>query len=396
MHQKNFKLKRFLINLACAVSLAGCTPKEQASINPNLDRARQTLDSLYQTYSVPNTYLLREYHPFDDRFAATYASTEDQTDVPNPFSYLWSYASTFSAVNALLEATQDPKYKELLNNRILPGLEEYFNSEREPHGYASYTGNADRFYDDNIWLGIDFIDAYTTTREAKHLDKAKMVWKFITSGMDDQLDGGIYWCEQNKGTKNTCSNAPAAVLALKLFKVTKDSIYFAQGKALYEWTKAHLQDSTDYLYFDNIRMDGKIGKAKYAYNSGQMMQSAAMLYQLTNDPVYLADAQNIAKGCYNYFFSDFSPATGESFKLLRKGNIWFYAVMLRGFIELYHQDKNKTYLDVFNKNMDYAWNNARDEEGLFTEIKETNKEDKKWLLTQSGMIEMYSRLAVIK
>lgn len=178
--------------------------------------------------------------------------------------------------------------------------------------------------------------------------------------------------------------------------MTKDSIYFAQGKALYEWTKAHLQDSTDYLYFDNIRMDGKIGKAKYAYNSGQMMQSAAMLYQLTNDPVYLADAQNIAKGCYNYFFSDFSPATGESFKLLRKGNIWFYAVMLRGFIELYHQDKNKTYLDVFNKNMDHAWNNARDEEGLFTEIKETNKEDKKWLLTQSGMIEMYSRLAVIK
>lgn len=395
MHSKNFKLKRFLVNLICVASIASCAPKEQVSISPNLDRARQTLDSLYQTYSVPNTYLLREYQPFDDRFTATYSSTEEPTQVPQ-FSYLWSYASTFSAVNALLEATQDPKYKKLLDTRILPGLEEYFDSKREPHGYASYTGNADRFFDDNIWLGIDFIDAYSITHEVKHLDKAKMIWEFITSGMDDQLDGGVYWCEQNKETKNTCSNAPGAVLALKLFKVTKDSTYFAQGKELYEWTKAHLQDSTDYLYFDNIEMSGKIGKAKYAYNSGQMMQSAAMLYQLTNDPAYLTDAQNLAKGCYNYFFSDFSPATGEPFKLLRKGNIWFYTVMLRGYIELYHQDKNQTYLDVFHRNMDHAWNNARDEKGLFTDFKETNKEDKKWLLTQSGMVEMYSRLATIK
>ena len=82
----------------------------------------------------------------------------------------------------------------------------------------------------------------------------------------------IYWCEQKKEAKHTCSNAPGSVLALKLFKATKDSIYYTQGKELYEWTKAHLQDSTDYLYFDNIRLDGKIGRAKYAYNSGQMMQ----------------------------------------------------------------------------------------------------------------------------
>lgn len=42
-----------------------------------------------------------------------------------------------------------------------------------------------------------------------------------------------------------------------------------------------LQDSTDYLYFDNISLDGKIDKSKYAYNSGQMMQAATLLYQLT-------------------------------------------------------------------------------------------------------------------
>lgn len=45
--------------------------------------------------------------------------------------------------------------------------------------------------------------------------------------------------------------------------------------------KKRLQDSTDYLYFDNIFLDGKIDRSKYAYNSGQMMQSATLLYQFT-------------------------------------------------------------------------------------------------------------------
>lgn len=43
--------------------------------------------------------------------------------------------------------------------------------------------------------------------------------------------------------------------------------------------KRKLQDTTDYLYFDHIELDGKIGKAKFAYNSGQMMLAAALLFQ---------------------------------------------------------------------------------------------------------------------
>ena len=58
---------------------------------------------------------------------------------------------------------------------------------------------------------------------------------------------------------------------------------------------------------------------------------AALVYQLTRNPLYLKDAQNIAKECYNYFFTDFTTTTGESFKMLKQGDIWFTAVMLRGF-----------------------------------------------------------------
>lgn len=96
---------------------------------------------------------------------------------------------------------------------------------------------SDRFYDDNVWLGIDFTDSYRMTGKQAYLEKAKLIWKFILSGKDDVLGGGIYWCEQKKESKNTCSNAPGAVFALKLFQATQDDAYLKQGKDLYEWTK---------------------------------------------------------------------------------------------------------------------------------------------------------------
>lgn len=390
----------FFLDLLCVASLTGCVSSKQVDANPNLERAQQTLDSLYTHYSVDNTCLLRENHPFDDKHTVTYLASEEQANMPNLYSYLWPYSGTFSAVNALFETTQDKKYHQLLDERVLPGLDEYFDTARTPNAYSSYVKSApasDRFYDDNVWLGIDFTDTYQLTKDKKYLDKAAMIWNFIESGTDDLLGGGIYWCEQKKESKNTCSNAPGSVFALKLFKATNDSTYFMKGKALYDWTKEHLQDSTDYLYFDNVRLDGKIGKAKFAYNSGQMMQSAALLYQLTNNPVYLEEAQNIAKECYNYFFTDFTTNSGESFKMIKKGDVWFTAVMLRGFIELYHLDKNKTYIDAFDKSLSYAWENARDEKGLFhTDLSGNNKDDKKWLLTQAAIVEMYGRLAAIQ
>lgn len=398
----NSKQLLFIL-LMCAVAMTGCDSQEQTAADDEsaLMRARQTLDSIYQNYSVPGTCLLRENYPSDiNNYTATYLASEQQRDIPNQYSYLWPYSGTVSAVNALFAATQDAAYKSILDNKVLVGLEEYFDTRRMPEAYASYIRSApqsDRYYDDNVWLGIDFTDTYLLTHEAKYLQKAELIWKFIESGTDDKLGGGIYWCEQTKESKNTCSNAPGSVLALKLFKATQDSSYLKKGQQLYEWTKATLQDPADQLYFDNIALDGNIGKAKYAYNSGQMMQSASLLYQLTGQQQYLTDARNIAKSCYYYFFTSYTPQKGDSFRLIKKGDVWFTAVMLRGYIELYQTDRDRTYLNSFDKSLDMAWKNARDEHGLFnTDFTGNTRDSRKWLLTQAAMVEMYARLAAIK
>ncbi|MFV0468624.1 MAG: glycoside hydrolase family 76 protein [Dysgonomonas sp.] len=389
----------FMFVVATFFSCSTSKKISQALPNRNYERAQLTQDSLYKYYSVAGSKLLRETYPFDEGHRATYLASEEHTNVPNRYSYLWPFSGTFSSANVLFELTKSSQYKNQIDTLILPGLEEYFDTKRSPAGYASYINTAsvsDRFYDDNVWIGIDFTDIYKQTFDTKYLDKAKLVWNFVISGMDDKLGGGIYWCEQKKHSKNTCSNAPGSVFALKMFEVTKDSMYFYQGKQLYEWTEHHLQDTTDHLYFDNINLQGKVGTAKYAYNSGQMMQASALLYKLTGEVKYLKEAQILAASCYDYFFTDFVLAQGTSFKLLKRGDLWFIAVMLRGFAELYEIDGNDTYIRAFQNNMDYAWGHTRDEQGLFSvDFSGKENDNSKWLLSQAAMIEMYARLALI-
>lgn len=161
--------------LPICLLLASCNQQKEPSkaVNVHETRAQETLDSIYALYTGNERPLLRETFPFDAQYTATYLASEEQAKIPNQYAYLWPYSGIFSAANALLHATGDKKYEALLDTAILPGLEAYFDDQRLPAGYASYINTApasDRFYDDNVWLGIDFVEAYTMTEKPAHLD----------------------------------------------------------------------------------------------------------------------------------------------------------------------------------------------------------------------------------
>ncbi len=365
------------------------------------EMADATIDSIYKYYSVDGTHLLSENYPFDANYVAGYLDQDAPADEKGkkPFAFLWPYSGTLSMATAMLAATGDKKYKKLLEEKVLPGLEQYFDDRRKPAAYSSYIvaaePDAGRFYDDNDWVGLDFIDLYAITKNKKYLRKAETVWRFIEDGTDNKFGGGVYWSEE-KRSKNTCSSAPAAVFAMKLYQATGNEKYLEAAKSIYGWTKATLQDKEDYLYYDNISRR-RIDTRKFAYNSGQMMQAAALLYKVTGEQSYLTDAKNIARSAYDYFFREFHPAEGESFRVLRSGNTWFHCIMFRGFVELYGVDTTeKTYIDAFAKNLSYIWEHGRSSEGLFSQdFSGRRREGHKWLLTQTAMVEMFARMSKI-
>ncbi|MCC8153577.1 MAG: glycoside hydrolase family 76 protein [Tannerellaceae bacterium] len=367
-------------------------PKEETA---DLVIADSLLHLILDKYQVEKYGLLMETYPHNPDNYVGYLAEGAEQKKNQEVSFLWPYSGMLSGVIALYKHTGEDKYLKILEERILPGLELYWDTTREPWCYQSYplfNGESDRFYDDNDWLAIDFCDLYELTGNVYYLDKAIQLHRYIYSGWDDKLGGGIYWCEQMQTSKNTCSNAPAAVLCMKLFNLTQDTAYLEQAKETYNWIRKNLCDPDDSVYWDNIRLDGSVDKAKYTYNSGQMIQAGVLLYEESGNEQYLTEAQQTAKGAFQHFTAVQKTSEGNE-ELFYSNDPWFNVILLRGLTALYKVDKNSLYVDTMAGNARYAWQYTCDENGFlgkdWTGIK---KQPYKWLLDNACMIELFTEI----
>ncbi len=403
------KMKKNCIWLLLFImAFCGCSDEDDPVITPtkptekpaldttSIKRAEVTFDKMFELYWYNNMKIMY------DKYPNKMATNNNTSSYPyeEGYAFVWGYGAVLSAYNTVFQRSLssydfERKYK----SKVIDGLEVYYNTSKNPAGYACFANSwDDRYYDDNVWLGIDLVELYDKTRDSWYLEKAKIVWKFIMSGKDNVLGGGIYWKEGERNSKNTCSNAPAVVFGVKLYAATQDNTYLDTAKELYEWTKKNLQDPSDYLYWDNIKTDGTREKPKYSYNSGQMLQGAVLLYNKTNNQTYLTDAKNIAESAHKYFFEKYTLPTYETITILKKGSLWFNAVMFRGFAELYLVDKDDKYISSFRQSLDHAWKYARDPQtGLFnSDLSGRTTDAEKELLTQGAIIEMYARVATLQ
>ena len=375
--------------LFCLTSAVGKTPGNTRYLSI-ADSILSNVLNLYQT----NDGLLTETYPVNPDQKITYLAGGTQQNGTLKASFLWPYSGMMSGCVALYKATGNKKYKKILEKRILPGMEQYWDNSRLPACYQSYPtkyGQHGRYYDDNIWVALDYCDYYELTHKSASLERAFALYQYIYSGWSDKIGGGIFWCEQQKEAKHTCSNAPSTVLGVKLYRLTKDAKYLEKAKETYAWTKKHLCDPTDHLYWDNINLKGKVSKEKYAYNSGQMIQAGVLLYEETGDEQYLHDAQQTAAGT-DAFFRTKADKKDPTVKV-HKDMAWFNVILFRGLKALYKIDKNPAYVNAMVENALHAWENYRDENGLLgRDWSGHNKEQYKWLLDNACLIEFFAEI----
>ena len=375
--------------LFCLTSAVGKTPGNTRYLSI-ADSILSNVLNLYQT----NDGLLTETYPVNPDQKITYLAGGTQQNGTLKASFLWPYSGMMSGCVALYKATGNKKYKKILEKRILPGMEQYWDNSRLPACYQSYPtkyGQHGRYYDDNIWIALDYCDYYQLTHKPASLEKTVALYQYIYSGWSDEMGGGIFWCEQQKEAKHTCSNAPSTVLGVKLYRLTKDAKYLEKAKETYAWTKKHLCDPIDHLYWDNINLKGKVSKEKYAYNSGQMIQAGVLLYEETGDEQYLHDAQQTAAGT-DAFFRTKADKKDPTVKV-HKDMAWFNVILFRGLKALYKIDKNPAYVNAMVENALHAWENYRDENGLLgRDWSGHNKEQYKWLLDNACLIEFFAEI----
>ena len=276
-----------------------------------------------------------------------------------PVTLMWSAGVALSALNAA--ARVDPGHYGARLREFIDALNAYWTNANGIGGYDVLPGPKpnDRFYDDNAWMVLTLADAYEITQRAGDLARAEATYRFVFSGEDNQLGGGIYWHEPDHASKNTCANAPAIVGALRLHQLTGRPAYLEDARRLYRWTCGHLQGA-DGLFADKIKLEGQVtDETRYSYNSGLMIRAAALLYQTTRESAYLFDAQRIARAAEARWVVGTTGAVRDTGR--------FAHLLLESFLALHHVDHDPHWLDVEKRALVFLHDQVLDSEGHYGE-----------------------------
>ena len=321
-----------------------------------------------------------------------------------PFSYLWPFsqglAATVSMSNvpaiARVPALRTSFAREL--KARLVGLRNYYdaNNSGQPEGFfnstvPAYDGTVappagpggTKYYDDNDWVGIELMRIYAKTRDPAVLAAAQEVMTFEIQGWQGSAGfvcpGGIpFTNEFENGSRNTITTAPAAELAVQLYRVTKDTAYLGFAEQAYEWVRKCLLLPSN-MYADHIGRRGVVEPHLYSYTQGVMIGAGTLLYQVTKDPAYLYEARQTAAAALAYF-------TPER---LGAENPFFPSIYFRNLLYLDSVTHDPPGPRIAQAYVDYSWLHLRLTNDLFVAGSPPSGQ----LLVQAAIAQIYALLS---
>ena len=223
------------------------------------------------------------------------------------------------------------------------------------------------YYDDMEWMALALLRMYDETKDEKYLDNVQILWNDIKTGWNDTMGGGIAWRKEQLTYKNTPANAPAAILAARLYKVTKDEADLEWAVKIYDFQKANLVDPSSGQVWDGINREnnGKIDKNwNFTYCHGVYIGAGVELYKITGDETYLADAKKTAA----YALIQFTDERRGTFKSEGDGDGGlFKGILIRYLTQLYKVAPEMVEIkETIIKNADILRDKGTNAEGNFT------------------------------
>jgi hypothetical protein len=191
------------------------------------------------------------------------------------------------ALGQLLAAALDGLVIGVVADDAVEHLVDALRPYRHGAGYAALPGGNERYFDDNAWVGLDLFQAGRTLVRDDLLGGARRVLAFLRSGI---RDGGVLWLEGGPPTRNTCSTAPTAELALRLALAGDPDARAVGAEALAFLDRVLRRD--DGLYADHVDGDGTVDTTVWSYNQGTPVGAAALWFRLSGETA-AADAARV-------------------------------------------------------------------------------------------------------
>jgi predicted alpha-1,6-mannanase (GH76 family) len=159
-------------------------------------------------------------------------------------------------------------------------------------------GFLNKFYDDEGWWALAWIDVYDLTHQPKYLQMAQSIFTDMAGGWSDDCSGGIWWSKDRK-YKNAIANelflSVAAHLATRATTGSDRKKYLSWARREWQWFAKSGMINADHLVNDGLDAKCQNNHATtWSYNQGVILGGLAELYRVRHDRKLLDMAGSIA------------------------------------------------------------------------------------------------------
>jgi predicted alpha-1,6-mannanase (GH76 family) len=196
----------------------------------------------------------------------------------------WNAANSITAIVDFSRATHSSQY--------LPIIAGTYAAQ----AHTRFLKN--KFYDDEGWWALAWIDAFDLTSDQTYLRSASVIFNDMKSGWDDTCGGGIWWTKE-RTYKNAIANelflSVAAHLANRVTDSTLNAEYASWAKREWRWLQHSGMIEPDLLISDGLDSHCRDNHAtKWTYNQGVVLGGLAELSNLPGQSGELREARRIA------------------------------------------------------------------------------------------------------
>ena len=292
-----------------------------------------------------------------------------------------SGAAAVWPLSQVIAAATDLRMLDAIGDDEVARLGEVLERYRDGDAYDPFPGSHPRYYDDNAWVGLDFVQqhlALSKEPSSAWLADAQVLLAYLRSG--EHPDGGVHWVEHPKESRHTCSTGPAGELAAHLHQLTGDeeALAFARRCAVFLTTKVRREDG---IYEDNLRNDGSVGAGVHSYNQGTPVGLDVLLHEITGEVEHLDRAKASAASSLALYAED---------DRLWRDSPAFNAIYFRSLLRLDAVAPTPAIRDLLVRYTERLWSDARDPAtGWFT-LGGIGSYERGGALDQAGITQLFA------
>ena len=346
MRSNGGMIRDWLLALLCVGCVSACRAQGMVSSKEARRRAETGVKALQRWY-VPRTGLYRTTGWWNSANAIT--AITDYMRVSGSKRYVGVLKTTFVQAQVAV-----PKDQQTVDGKEMTGFPGFLN----------------KYYDDEGWWALAWIDAYDLTHDTKYLAMAQSIFEGMAGGWDETCGGGIWWSKDRK-YKNAIANELFLSVAAHLANRVKDVKYRDWAAKEWSWFRGSGMINGDHLVNDGLRIDASTGvctnngKTIWTYNQGVVLGGLAELSKGAGGMEAIAEAKAIADAALVHFADKDGVLHEPCEPKCGADGIQFKGIFVRNLRELDGVAAEERYAKTFAVNAEAIWEKDRTPEDTF-------------------------------